>query len=684
MLSEITQYGIMYSLGMTLLHSLWQILAVYIILRVVLSLLKTNDSRSKYNISAVFMILIFVMAIITFSIYENTDNKSESLIFYHLTKANETGNDQVMSYPIPMAQELGISPQKTISDYLPWFVIAYAGGIIFLSFRLAFGLIYLRRYRYNGILPVSEELEKIFQSLIDKITLNKNVSLIESVLTKVPFVLGYFKPVVVVPAGILLNIPFNQVEAILAHELAHIKRSDYLINIIQSIVELLFFYHPLIYLISKHVRDERENCCDDIALKYCSDSTQYAKALANMESVRMNLSHSAVAFVKKKNSLLKRISRILKPNNMKTKLSDRIFAGIIVVLGLSTILIMGAAAMNNVPFDEEDATKNILSINLSNLYEKDVILSDSIIEFDDGKIITHRKNKKGKNEEIEMKFDNGQLTELKVDGKKVPESDHHLYKDVIKTTLADVKDAQDEMAEAQKELAEIDQEEMRREIEQAMAEIENIDFEQIMREVEAGMAQAKAEMAEINIEEIRAEISKAMEEIDIEEIRIEVQEAINSIDFEKINFTIDSAMNSIDWEEIQKDIREDMENSKMTEEEMQEAMKSIEAIDWELIGNSVNSGLEAAFQSLEGLDEIIESSVSLGLGISEEVLKNLDQTIYEALESAKNIDSEKMIRDMENAAKEIEKANREMEKEKLKLDSLQKDMEKTLQKMEDK
>lgn len=677
MLSEITQYGIMYSLGMTLLHSLWQILAVYIILRVVLSLLKTNDSRSKYNISAVFMMLIFVMALTTFSIYENMDNQNESLVFYHLTKANEVGNNQVMSYPIPMAQELGISPQKSISDYLPWFVIAYAGGIIFLSFRLAFGLFYLRRYRYNGILPISEELERIFQSLISKIQLKTNVSLVESVLTKVPFVLGYFKPVVVVPAGILLNIPFNQVEAILAHELAHIKRSDYLINIIQSIVELLFFYHPFIYLISKHVRDERENCCDDIALKYCSDSTQYVKALANMESVRMNLSPSAVALVKSKNSLLKRITRILKPNLMKTKLSDRIFAGIIVVLGLSTILIMGAAAMNNLPFDEKDAYTNDVSINLSNLYAKDVVLSDSIVEFDDGRIITHRKNKKGKNEKIEMKFDNGQLTELKVDGKIIPESDHHLYKDVVKSTLVEVKNAQDEIADAQKELAEIDQVEMRREIEQAMAEIKNIDYEQIMKEVEAGMAEAKAEMAKINMEEIREEISKAMEEIDVEGIKMEVQEAMNSVDFEKINFTIDSAMNSIDWEEIQEEMREDMENSKMSEEELKIAMESIEAIDWELIGNSVNIGLEAAFQSLEGLDVIIGESVGLGLGISEEVLKNLDQTVMQALESVKTINMEEMSRDME-------KANREIEKEKVKLDTLEKDMEKALEKMEEK
>ena len=250
-MSEIINYGIMHSLGMTLLHSLWQILTVYIILRIVLSLLKSNDSSSKYNISALSMLVILGFAIITFSIYEGMENQDESLIFYHLTKFNETGAKEVMSYPIPLAHELGITPQKTIQDYLPWFVLVYGMGIIFLSFRLAFGLIYLKKYRYTGIVQINEDLEKLFFKLQKQLKIRRKVSIVESVLIQVPFVLGYFKPVVIVPAGILLNIPFNQVEVILAHELAHIKRNDFLINIIQSVVNagLGYLYVKVIVLL---------------------------------------------------------------------------------------------------------------------------------------------------------------------------------------------------------------------------------------------------------------------------------------------------------------------------------------------------------------------------------------------------------------------------------------------------
>ena len=97
--SGIINYSIIHSLGMTLLHSLWQILAIYIILRIVLSLLKSSDSRAKYNISAISMLVVFLFSIITFSIYQGMENNNESLIFYHLTKISELGSNEVISSP---------------------------------------------------------------------------------------------------------------------------------------------------------------------------------------------------------------------------------------------------------------------------------------------------------------------------------------------------------------------------------------------------------------------------------------------------------------------------------------------------------------------------------------------------------------------------------------------------------
>ncbi len=693
---DIIDSGLINSLGMTLIHSLWQILAVYIILRIVLSLLKGSESNARYNISALAMLIVLLLSIATFSFYQNIDTSDESLVFYHLVQNNEQGSERVLSYPIPQANELNITIEDSEFNYLPWLVLGYLGGIIFLSFRLLIGIIYLRKYKFQGIVKISAELEELFFKTLKKIRIRREVRILESVLTQVPFILGYFKPVVIVPVGIFTHLPYNQVEAIIAHELAHIKRNDFLVNIVQSIIELLFFYHPAIYLISRHIRDERENSCDDIALQFVDDNKQYIEALASMESLRLTVSYPAVAFVKKKSNLLERVKRILKPNKMKTKLSDRIFAGIIIILGLSTIMITGAAALNSFSAESNMDNSEETSINLNSLYGETPV-SDTIIDFDDGKIITNRKNEKGKNEKIEMVFDNGELTQLVVNGKEVEKKEYPQYKEVVKSTLVEVRKAQTDIEEATKDMEQFDEAELHADIAKAMAELENIDKEAIMLEVEEAMAEARREMEQINMEEIRAEIEKAMKEIDVEEIRAEVAEAMEEVDWEEINKEIaeamkeveiemdeankeiEEAMNEIDWEEVRKEIEEAMKDAEMSKEEieiaMNNAMAGLEAIDWDIIGESVNLGLEAAMMSLEGLDEIIGGSVELGLGIASEVLENLDETIYKALEGVEAIDPEEIVR-------EIEEARNELSKEGRKLDELEADLETTLEKME--
>lgn len=675
MIPDILNTDLIKAVGMTLLHSLWQVVAVYIIMRIVLSLLKGSDSRAKYNISVLALFTVLVLAIVTFTIYRSMNESSDSLVYYHLVQENENAQDRIISYPIPQAVEYDIKSSTDAEDYLPWFVLVYLAGVIILALRLLTGIIYLRRYRYRGIAELSLKLEELFDDLLKRIRISKKVKILESLMVQVPFVIGYFKPVVIVPAGIMANLPFNQVEAILAHELAHIRRHDFLVNIVQSIVELLFFFHPVIYLISKNIRIERENCCDDIALRYCNDSTLYVKALASMEKHRLDNSYHAVAFVKKRNNLLERIKRILNPNVMKTKLSHRIFAGMVIILGLSTILITGAAALNNLSEDVNDLNGEVTSINLASLYQ-DGVVSDSIIEFDDGRIITHHKNSKGKDEELEMVFEKGELVELYVDGKEVPKSEYSNYREVVKTTLADVRIAQEEMEKAKVELADIDEEELRLELEKAMAELENIDRDAIMMEVQQAMDDARAELAEVNMEEIRAEVEAAMADIDMEEIRAEIHESMEEINWEEIRLEIEKAMQDA---EIELNDADAAMNEIMADVDLEavitEAMQSIEGIDWDLINESVQVGLDAAMISLENLDDIVGESLEIGLGVATEVLENLDKTVFEALKGVESIDTNKIM-------KEIEKAKKEVDEDSKKLDELEKNMEQALEQLE--
>ena len=100
----------------------------------------------------------------------------------------------------------------------------------------------------------------------------------ETVRIHTPMTIGHLKPIIFFPVGLLAGIPVDQVEAIIAHELAHIMRRDYLINILQNFVDIFFFYHPGVHWISARIRAEMENCCDDIAVEVVGDSIKFAKA----------------------------------------------------------------------------------------------------------------------------------------------------------------------------------------------------------------------------------------------------------------------------------------------------------------------------------------------------------------------------------------------------------------------
>lgn len=158
-------------------------------------------------------------------------------------------------------------------------------GVIALSTRLAVGFAGARKLT-RRVSEAGANVQAISARLIAALRIRATVRVVESALVKVPAVVGAFKPVVLLPAAAMSGLSMEQVEALLAHELAHVRRHDYLVNLLQSAVETLLFYHPAVWLVSRRVRQERELCCDDLALAVCSDRVAYASALADLESLR--------------------------------------------------------------------------------------------------------------------------------------------------------------------------------------------------------------------------------------------------------------------------------------------------------------------------------------------------------------------------------------------------------------
>jgi uncharacterized protein involved in exopolysaccharide biosynthesis len=178
---------------------------------------------------------------------------------------------------------------------------------------------------------------EVLNDLRRRLGVSRPVRLLKSALVEVPTVIGWLRPVILLPAVSLTGLTPGQLEALLAHELAHVRRLDYLVNAFQCLVETLMFYHPVAWWISRYVREERENCCDDLVIKVCGDRLAYARALATMEGLRGELPE--LAFAASGGSLLNRIRRLLGASSETGSASIRQLSGV-ALLGIGLLLVV--------------------------------------------------------------------------------------------------------------------------------------------------------------------------------------------------------------------------------------------------------------------------------------------------------------------------------------------------------
>jgi beta-lactamase regulating signal transducer with metallopeptidase domain len=210
------------------------------------------------------------------------------------------------------AGDVGFSARDaraTLESWLPAILLAWLSGVAILTLRLLTGWAWVERLRSHGTRPAAEEWQRIAVRIARQLHLARPVRLLESAIVEVPTVIGWLRPVVLLPASALSGLAPHQLEAILAHELAHIRRHDYLVNLLQTLVETLLFYHPAVWWLSRRIRIERENCCDDLAVNLCGDPYTYARALADLEALRGGSARLALAVTG--GSLLRRVKRVL-------------------------------------------------------------------------------------------------------------------------------------------------------------------------------------------------------------------------------------------------------------------------------------------------------------------------------------------------------------------------------------
>ncbi len=226
----------------------------------------------------------------------------------------------------------------TSARLLPGMVMVWFAGVLVFSVRLVVGLRLTRRLRSTAH-PAPDEWQQLLGRLCAP---GRTVALLVSSLVDVPAVVGWLRPVILVPVEFLAGLPAGYITALLAHELAHVRRRDYLVNVLQSVAEAVLFYHPAVWWISNQIRSERELCCDDLAVAASGDVATYVRALAELESrqaVRLTPALAATG-----GSLVNRIQRLLEPaRGRETSLPGPAAAWTMILLWMSGV---GVAAMH--------------------------------------------------------------------------------------------------------------------------------------------------------------------------------------------------------------------------------------------------------------------------------------------------------------------------------------------------
>jgi len=326
----------MQALGWTLLHSLWQGLICIVVTLAILRSMPSKWSGARYAVATGALVIFFVGSIVTFISLNKTYDQPAPELF---TLINYSEPVQY-TYPIALTQPqdnnvvtLWNEISSKLRNYLPLIVLFWAAGIVLFTIRLLGGWLTVIRLRASAI-PVEDMWNDRLHHLARKIDINKVVQLAESAVAQAPVVIGYFKPMILIPMGMLGGLSTQQLESIIIHELVHIRRRDYIVNLLQSLLETIFFFNPFVWIVSNIIRREREHCCDDAVIAIHGNPLAYAHALAALEEARLSRAGLALSFAENKNQLLNRIKRIMEKSVKPHSLRDRIVPLILLITGL--------------------------------------------------------------------------------------------------------------------------------------------------------------------------------------------------------------------------------------------------------------------------------------------------------------------------------------------------------------
>src|SRR5262245_6584567 len=309
--------------GWTLIHFVWQGAAIALVIAAALRLLRDRSADARYLIACTGLVLMIAAPAATARLIWTAavsplEIRAETMALHAPDATEDAVHGHRVIAPTAQLVDLFQSPADpaasdiriTFDRFPPAIAIVWLAGVTLLLVRMAGGWWQVRRLHRLAVATSSCRWQSTCRRIAYRLGLPAAAHVVESTLVDVPTVVGWLRPAILLPVAALASLSPSQVEAIIAHELAHIRRHDYAVNLLQTLVETLLFYHPAVWWLSNRIRTEREHCCDDVAIAICGDPVGYAQALAELEALRTT--SAAMALAATGGSLSNRVRRILR------------------------------------------------------------------------------------------------------------------------------------------------------------------------------------------------------------------------------------------------------------------------------------------------------------------------------------------------------------------------------------
>lgn len=542
MSATIFSHPLWQALGLSVLHSVWQGILIFCLVKMSLSFLSPKQAALRYRITYVGLSALFLLFTVSFVLEYRALNIAAPLGEVYASGQDRAG-EHLLHTALSNGNRLWVSLFKSnylasFHKYAPFISLFYAAGVLLLCFKMGYELLSVRRLG-KGNLDVGSPFRERFLELQEAAGIKGKVLLQFSGKVNVSVMLGHLKPIILLPVALVNQLDIQQLETILLHELAHIKRNDYLWNILQTIMETFLFFNPAAWWLSVKVREEREHCCDDFVVDQSRETISYAHALLTLEEYRMASYPAAMAATgnNKSSSLFNRIKRITTMTPTKNNGQKKV--AMVAVLVMTTALICIATAFGK--DNKEKTTKKVVKYNT----KEKVIIKD-----DQGNTRIFERNA-------------SDTTDFAAAMKAIPQAMGQL-KELEGLKEEDWQEITGSIQEAIQGLDKAKMEEVRMAMAEARKEIDNVDWKAIRKDVEAAMKDVKVEMDKIDWASINKSVSEA-------------EAAIQEINWDDVQQSMDEAKRSM--KQLHKELKEQKKVNRPPSPPAAPAAPSIETPD---------------------------------------------------------------------------------------------------------